>query len=729
MAEVVNGGCPPDDGCASVLSERIVFMREYLYSKGLSLLPEVHAVTVKPVADPYGKPLGKGDSIRLDFGRHMTGRLTLKLGFEGHHPDAPVVLLVRFAEVPWEFDEDAASYEGWVCSSWIQEEYLHVDTIPGTLKMARRYAFRYVEIKVMAISSRFRLTVDKAEAVAETSADEKRLLPYSSEESAERLDKIACHTLRDCMQQVFEDGPKRDRRLWMGDLRIQALVNYETYQMNDMVKGCLYLFGSLTLPDGQVAASLFMKPEPCADDMPMFDYSLLFVSALEDYYIETRDVEAVRDLWPVALRQIEIAEERLDERGIVRDSDQIGWCFLDWTLDLNKQAGAEGVLLYALLSAVRLANTLGERETEEKLRSQYHRCRSAARALLYDPEKGLFVSGEKRQVSYASQIWMVLGRAVEDEEAQQILTRADQSTEIVHMVTPYLYHHYVQALLEAGMRKEARDKMTAYWGGMAAQGADTFWELYDPGNPKASPYGGTIVNSYCHAWSCGPAYFLRKYFSGDTVRVKGVIFDLDGVLVSTDEYHYRAWKTIADELEIPFDRSTNNRLRGVSRMDSLEIILENYKGKPFSREEKEKLAERKNERYRRYLSEMTPDQVSPSVREMLVTLKKRGYLLAVGSSSRNTQYILQQTDLKKYFDAVSDGSNITRSKPDPEVFLKASEYLGLNAGNCLVVEDADAGIAAAKAGGMMAAGVQGAAACPGVDIRLKETWDLAAFLD
>ena len=168
----------------------------------------------------------------------------------------------------------------------------------------------------------------------------------------------------------------------------------------------------------------------------------------------------------------------------------------------------------------------------------------------------------------------------------------------------------------------------------------------------------------------------------------------------TDEYHYRAWKTLADRLNIPFDRTVNNRLRGVSRMASLEIILEKYTGPALSEEEKEKLATEKNNIYRESLAEMSPKDLSGEVKSALDELRRRGYILAIGSSSQNTPFILKQIGLEGYFDAISDGNNITRSKPDPEVFLKAAEFAGVDPGRCLVVEDAVSGAEAGHAAGM-----------------------------
>lgn len=188
------------------------------------------------------------------------------------------------------------------------------------------------------------------------------------------------------------------------------------------------------------------------------------------------------------------------------------------------------------------------------------------------------------------------------------------------------------------------------------------------------------------------------------MKYKAIIFDLDGVICFTDKYHYQAWKTMADSIGVYFDETINNRLRGVSRMDSLDIILEKS-DKTYSDQEKEQLADQKNEIYKKLLYNMTPSDLSQEVKNTLDELRKEGMKLAIGSSSKNTKLILSQIGLKDYFDAISDGTNITRSKPDPEVFLKAAEYLEMDPADCLVVEDARAGIEAAAAGGFDSAGL------------------------
>jgi len=194
------------------------------------------------------------------------------------------------------------------------------------------------------------------------------------------------------------------------------------------------------------------------------------------------------------------------------------------------------------------------------------------------------------------------------------------------------------------------------------------------------------------------------------MKFQAVIFDLDGVICFTDEYHYRAWKTMADGMGIHFDRTINNRLRGVSRMESLEIVLERCDGPTLSQADKERLAAQKNDIYRQSLHEMSTADLSDAVKETLDGLRAMGLKLAIGSSSKNTPFILGQIGLAGYFDAVSDGNNITRSKPDPEVFVKAARMLGIAPERCLVVEDAVSGAEAGHAGGMKVACLGDAAA-------------------
>ena len=210
-------------------------------------------------------------------------------------------------------------------------------------------------------------------------------------------------------------------------------------------------------------------------------------------------------------------------------------------------------------------------------------------------------------------------------------------------------------------------------------------------------------------------------------RYRAVIFDLDGVICHTDKYHYQAWKVLADQLDIYFDESINNRLRGVSRMESLEIILERYSGKELTEAKKQQLASDKNDIYRRLLSIMSPADLSSSVRTVLERLRAAGLKLAIGSSSKNARFILGRIGLDGYFDAISDGNNIINSKPDPEVFLKAAEYLHLAPEVCIVVEDAEAGVEAARRAGMPVITIGDAAHQGKGDFQIREFAELTEF--
>jgi beta-phosphoglucomutase len=211
------------------------------------------------------------------------------------------------------------------------------------------------------------------------------------------------------------------------------------------------------------------------------------------------------------------------------------------------------------------------------------------------------------------------------------------------------------------------------------------------------------------------------------MKYKAVIFDLDGVICNTDRFHYQAWQQIADEIGVYFDEKINSRLRGVSRRESLDIILESHPVQ-LSEAEKEYYLKKKNDLYLSLLNKMSPTDLSEEVKLTMDRLRTEGILLAIGSSSKNAKYILKQLGLENYFDAVSDGTNINRSKPDPEVFLKAAEYLGVKPRLCLVVEDALAGIKAARAANMDCAAYGNATKYDLANYNLQHFSDLPAIV-
>ena len=186
--------------------------------------------------------------------------------------------------------------------------------------------------------------------------------------------------------------------------------------------------------------------------------------------------------------------------------------------------------------------------------------------------------------------------------------------------------------------------------------------------------------------------------------IKGCIFDLDGVIVDTAKYHYLAWKELAESLGFAFTKKDNERLKGVSRMRSLDILLEIGK-KNFDKETKLKFAENKNKRYLEYILKMNPDEILPGVIDFFKELINKDIKIALGSASKNAMIILNQLKLVNYFDAVIDGTKVSNAKPDPEVFLKGAESLNLKPEECLVFEDAKAGIEASINGGFKCVGI------------------------
>lgn len=455
--------------------------------------------------------LGKGDQVILDFGDHLVGYLSLNITSVGSPPDAPLYLRLTFGEMPVEMAQSFANYDGWISSSWLQEERIHVDVLPNKITLPRRYSFRYLKIEVLDTSQKYKVSFDNPSVETVTSADDSNVKAFEhNDPELIEIDRVSMKTLQDCMQEVFEDGPKRDRRLWLGDLRLQAMANYATFQCNNLVKRNLYQFAAVPNQNGQVSANLFVEPNLIPDDTFLFDYSLFFTTTLYDYYQATNDRESLEDLWPTAFRQVEIGLERLDAHNIVQD-DESWWSFIDWHPELNKQGASQAILIYTLRRAISLAKVLGQIEEKKKMESALEKVVTATKQYLWKEDIGFFISGSQQQVSWATQIWMVLAEVLDLSNNQQLLSRLLYAQPEVDMNTPYMHHHLVEALLQVGMKEEAIDWMKAYWGGMLRDGADTFWELYNPKDKAFSPYGNHLINSYCHAWSCTPTYLLRNY--------------------------------------------------------------------------------------------------------------------------------------------------------------------------------------------------------------------------
>lgn len=451
--------------------------------------------------------LKENDEIIFDFGNHYVGYITLDLDYEGNHQDCPVFLQLNFAEIKEELNYNAEEYKGWISKSWIQEERIHIDVLPCRYKLERRYAFRYLKIKVIGLNNNFNIKFQKITLKAVSSANQKKLRNIKMSDKDKKLDDVSLRTLHNCMQEVFEDGPKRDRRLWLGDLRLQALANYQTYKNYDLVKRCLYMFAGSTLKNGLLSSNIFTYPEIECDFQSMFDYTLFFINVLRDYYEQTKDIKTLKELEPTCLKQYKLLSKCFDTNNLL-DLNKTERVFIDWNFELDKKCAGQAVYIYALKDLVKIEKVL--KKDTKKVEKEIALKSKALLDNYYDSELNMFRSD--KQYSYASQIWVILAGVVDNNKGLEIINNIEKYDKAIQINSPYLYHHYIQALIDLGEKKKAYKKMHEYWGGMIKAKADTFWELYNPDNLFYSPYGGIVVHSFCHAWSCTPTYFLRKYY-------------------------------------------------------------------------------------------------------------------------------------------------------------------------------------------------------------------------
>lgn len=456
--------------------------------------------------------LRKGDELLLDFGRHLVGWLSFCLAAAGSHPDAPAFLQLDLAEIPEELNENPEDYHGWLSPSWIQRERLHVDLLPAEIALPRRYAFRYVRLTVLGTSPKYQLVVKGVSCRAESAADPGRLPPPPSlDPELAAIRETSLRTLAECMQEVLEDGPKRDRRLWLGDLRLQALSMSASFRQTDLVKRCLYLFAGTRFPDGRMSANVFTDTEPDADDTYLMDFALMYPQALEEYLAETADAEALADLAGIALEQTDwVLANGLGEDGLI-SREAAKESLIDWSETLNRAPGVTGVLICSLDACAKLCGRLGDSERAAGYRLRAEELRRRAAAAWWSEEEGCFVTAG--QIAIHTQVWMTLAGVMPAGRAEAAFEKALACPGAPRMATPYMHHYYVTALLRAGLREQAEAHLRAYLGGMIAQGADTFWECWDPEHPAASPYGGRVVNSHCHAWSCTPVYLIDRFFT------------------------------------------------------------------------------------------------------------------------------------------------------------------------------------------------------------------------
>jgi hypothetical protein len=450
----------------------------------------------------------RGEHFILDFGEHLVGYVSFNLGAHGVNVDAPARLKLTFGEIPLDVVEDLHPCRSWISTSWVPDEVINVDWLPAKVDLPRRYSFRFIRVDVIDTSPKYKVSFSNLQVKAVTSANsEASIKPLLNEDhELVEIDRVSIATLRDCMQTVFEDGPRRDRRAWIGDLRLQALTNYCTFRDFRLVKRCLYMFAALAREDGSLPASMFEWPVLTPASDYIVDYDVLYGSIVLDYVKASGDMQTGQALWDVIIGSTKVALSHLSEDHVFDSSRGEAWKFLDWDERLHRDAGMHGVVICSLKAINELAELLAR---TKPFTLEVERMVAIAPDRFYDTDRKVFISGPEKQVSWASQAWLTLAGVSSPDVCKTALLNAMKSEDAVRPLTPYLWHHMAEALCVAGAEAECIALIKSYWGSMLAAGADTFWEYFEPENCRASPYGDVHNNSFCHAWSCTPAYLLR----------------------------------------------------------------------------------------------------------------------------------------------------------------------------------------------------------------------------
>ena len=473
------------------------------------------AVTISSASELARLTLVKGDTLILDFGRNIVGYLN---GITS----SPAKIKIEPAEVLAELGDSWEQYTAFFDNgykptrTWLPD----ILEINSNWRLNKRLTFRYVRIIILDASSGLQFS--------DLNCDEVSAVPFSKittlksfSPNMQQIDLVAQYTLRNCIQEVFEDGPKRDRRLWLGDLRLQAMLDELTFESDSIVKRCILLFAGTQRDDGFIASCVYNTSkgqDPFIGDEMIPDYAMLYGSVLLNYATNTNDWQLAKRLYPLACQQVDlVCNKWLNSKNYLEIPDSI-WMLIDWSKELDRQAAEQATLIYAINTLSELAFIIGLPKDATKWEELNKKLKVAAIEKYFDKQKCMFVSGPQHQVSWATQIWMVLAGVVDKKEGARILKNVAADASSIKPGCPYLVHHLVEAYLVCDMDTAAYQLIDTYWGGMIDKGATTFWEIYDPENPYKSPYNSHLFNSYCHAWSCTPAWFLRHPVYGKRLK-------------------------------------------------------------------------------------------------------------------------------------------------------------------------------------------------------------------
>lgn len=479
------------------------------------------AVEDGDINDLYSKSFKKKKEVIVDFGKHLVGNVSFKIKDIGPMQDAVLRFKVTFGEIPSDLGLPVEPYTGSLSRGWMQDFQCDV-SYDGCYTFNRRITARYMKIEAVGTSIYSDFCFDNITFEATTSAGKsKAQLASTTPQIFKDIARVSENTLKDCMQGVFEDGPKRDQRLWMGDLYLEALANTASFKEYNVTKRCLYLLAGLANPDnGLLYSNMVEYPKPHAQQTFFVDYALSYILTLNDYLKATGDTETARDLWPVVKNQINtILAKAIDNNHLYANTGyqykgmMVSIVFFDWApVTLDNHAAIQGLLAHSIDCAYNIAKVIGNTDDVKAYPATAKQLRKAGYKAYWDAKKQIVVSGKERQESYTATSWAVLGDLIKGNEAQKAIRNVMQSNTAIKPGTPYANHFLVAAMLHCGMNSEAKKYVEDYWGGMVRLGADTFWEYYVPDNHLFSSYNGyTLLNSYCHAWSCTPIYFIVNY--------------------------------------------------------------------------------------------------------------------------------------------------------------------------------------------------------------------------
>lgn len=296
------------------------------------------------------------EEVIIDFGNQYTGYLHMAAqGMPGHIPDSPTLINFTFGEMPIEIAEKADPTTRSLSLGWLQNDYKSIAFMPYEGSLERRYSFRYLKLK-REDSVYFDIQITDLFIDAVSAVDIDDAIPFCSGDALlDKIDRICVKTLKECEQDVFEDGPKRDRRLWIGDLRLQAPVDYNTFGNIDLIKRCIYLFALKLNNEGLVAPCVFPDSAPYIDQWIYLDYSLCLVLCISDYLENTGDRELPAELYDIALNQIKYAEKAFD-----RKSSAINAPFFIDHCEYDRSIAALGYFAYIINHAKTMAEKLNK---------------------------------------------------------------------------------------------------------------------------------------------------------------------------------------------------------------------------------------------------------------------------------------------------------------------------------------------------------------------------------